>query len=167
MSLLTYWSDGRPNARTLHRLGSESSATAAMHKGKDTSVTVMRLLRWLIVGAGLSLLALSISLHWNDARFDFGAPPAASPTASGGTIRVKQFGLEQTSPDKVSHPRRGAGRRGGKKNVGGGEETPPKKSGARGYSSPSFLRWGKISPGWGPSWGTLSRGGVFWGGARH
>jgi len=111
-----------------------------MHKGKDTSVTVMRLLRWLIVGAGLSLLALSISLHWNDARFDFGAPPAASPTASGGTIRVKQFGLEQTFTVNVFDTRSEAERRCGRDNVMRWEEITPTESRDRGYSCRSALR---------------------------
>jgi hypothetical protein len=56
---------------------------------------IMRLLQWLIVGTSLSLLALSLVLHYRiDARFNFRAPPAPSPTASEGTIRVKKFGLE-------------------------------------------------------------------------
>jgi len=66
---------------------------------RDTRVAAMRLLRWLFVGAGLSLLALSISLHYRiDAGFDFRAPRAASPTAS---IRIKKFGSKQTFIVKV------------------------------------------------------------------
>jgi hypothetical protein len=78
----------------------------------------MRLLRWLIGGAGLSLFALSLALHYRiDARFDFGAPPAPSPTASDGTIRVKKFGLEQELIVKVFDARDEAERICGRDNI--------------------------------------------------
>jgi hypothetical protein len=57
----------------------------------------MRLLRWLIVAAGLSLLVLSMSLHYPiDPASIFAAPRLPSPNVSDGTIRVRKFGLEQT-----------------------------------------------------------------------
>jgi hypothetical protein len=55
------------------------------------------MLRRLIVGAGLSLLALSIFLHYRiDARFDSRAPPVATSAASNGIMRIKKFGIEET-----------------------------------------------------------------------
>ena len=112
-----------------------------MHKGKDTSMTVMRLLRWLFVGTGLSLFALSISLHYrNDAHFDFSVPPAASPTASGGTIQVKKFGLKQTFAVKVFDTRTEAERTCGEDNIMRWEEITGTKSKGGMYSCRSALR---------------------------
>lgn len=58
----------------------------------------MRLLRWVIVGAGLSLLGLSLATHYRiDAYyFDFVESQAASLPASNGTIRVEKFGIRET-----------------------------------------------------------------------
>jgi hypothetical protein len=57
----------------------------------------MRLLRSLIVVAGLSLLGFSMLLHYGiDPASIFAAPRLPSPIASDGTIRVRKFGLEQT-----------------------------------------------------------------------
>ena len=58
----------------------------------------MRLLRWLFVGVGLSLFALSLALHYRiDAYFEsFGAPSAAFPAdQSERAISVRKFGSEQ------------------------------------------------------------------------
>src|SRR5262249_42196824 len=130
------WWGEHPRAR--HRT---AGRFGAMHKGKDTSVTVMRLLRWLIVGAGLSLLALSISLHYRiDARFDIRAPPAASSTASGGTIQVEQFGLKQTFAVKVFDTRSEAERTCGRGNIMRWEEISPKESKGGPYGCRSDLR---------------------------
>ena len=55
-----------------------------------------RLLRWLIVAAGLSLFTLSHALHYRiDTYFHFEAPPAAPTIAPDGMVRVELFGLEQ------------------------------------------------------------------------
>jgi len=101
----------------------------------------MRLLRWLFVGLGLSLLALSLSLHYRiDARFNFGAPPATSPTASEGTIRVKKFGLEQTFIVKVFDTRGEAEHICGRDNIMQWEEITPTESKDGPYSCRSDLR---------------------------
>jgi hypothetical protein len=63
----------------------------------------MRLLRWVIAGAGLSLLALSMSLHHRiDTASIFGAPRMPSSTAFDGTTRVKKFGQDQSAPRKTT-----------------------------------------------------------------
>jgi len=94
----------------------------------------MRMLRWLIVGAGMSLLALSMSLHYRiDARFDVGAPPAAFSTAPDGTIRIEKFGSEQTFIVKVFDTRGEAERICSKGNVLRWEEITPTESRDGGY----------------------------------
>ncbi len=75
----------------------DKNINETFQKARNGDLRIMRLFRRLIVGTGISVLALSISLQYGiDARFIFGAPPATSPVASDGTIRVKKFGLEQT-----------------------------------------------------------------------
>jgi hypothetical protein len=102
---------------------------------------MMRLLQWLIVGASLSLLALSLLLHYRiDARSNFRAPPAApSPTASDGTIRVKKFGSEQTFILKVFDTRDEAERICGRNNLFQWEELTSTESKDGRYSCRSDL----------------------------
>jgi hypothetical protein len=101
---------------------------------------VMRWLRWLIVGAGLSLLALSILLHYRiDAPFDFGAPPAAVPTGSDGTIRIRKFGIEQTFIIRVFDTRAEADSMCGSDNIMQWEVITPTESKDGRYSCRSEL----------------------------
>ena len=101
----------------------------------------MRSLRWLIVGAGLALLALSISLHYRlDARLNFGTPRATSATASESTIRVEKFGSKQTSIVKVFDTRDEAVRVCGTDNIMQWEEITPPESKDGKYSCRSDLR---------------------------
>jgi hypothetical protein len=100
----------------------------------------MRLLRWLIVGTGLSLFALALALHYRiDALFDFGASPAASPTASDGMIRFEKFGQKQTFIIKVFDNRSEAERVCGKDNIMQWEELTPTHSRDGGFSCRSDL----------------------------
>ena len=102
---------------------------------------VMRWLRRLIVGAGLSLLALSIVLHYRiDARFDFGAPPASSPIASDATVRVTKFGSEQAFIVSVFGTRDEAERICGSDNIMQWEEITPTESKDGPYGCRSDLR---------------------------
>jgi hypothetical protein len=101
---------------------------------------MMRVLRWLIVGLGLSLLALSLALHYRiGARFDFGAPPAAPPIASDGMIRIEKFGQKQTFIIRVFDNRTDAERLCGKDNIMQWEELPPTHSRADAFSCRSDL----------------------------
>lgn len=100
----------------------------------------MRLLHWLIIGAGLSLFALSILLHYRiGARFDFGASQAASLTASEGTIHIRKFGSEQTFIVRVFDTRGEAERICGDGNVMRWEEITTTENKAGRYSCRSDL----------------------------
>jgi hypothetical protein len=103
----------------------------------------MRLLRWLIVAASLSLLALSMSLHYRlDDRFaDFGAPSATFPTdQSERTISVQQFGSEQTLSVTEYKNRSDALRACGEDNIMQWEVITRTESKDGGYSCRSDLR---------------------------
>jgi hypothetical protein len=108
---------------------------------RDRYKVSLRMLRWLIAGASLSLLALSISLHYRiDARFDFRAPPVASSAPSDGIMRIKKFGIEETFIVRAFDTRGDAERICGRDNVMQWEEITPKESKGGRYSCRSDVR---------------------------
>jgi hypothetical protein len=103
---------------------------------------MMRLLRWLIVAAGLSLFTLSLALHYRiDTYLDYEAPPAAPTIAPDGMVRVELFGLEQKLAVRVFDNRTDAEHACGKDDVIQWHEIPSRRRSTDGkYSCHSDWR---------------------------